>query len=220
MSESNEDKITNSKNKEKKYNLVQTLMGDQNLININQQQNFSGSSKITENINKIDPKSNSNNNTTGGILIMNILKEMKAKILNNDFEEIKKLLKNSSSITQTTKNKLLNLSFTKYNLTNNRNQRKIILELINYGADLNNKLNFNEPNDKSKSNHASSIIYTIIKISPLIFSFLKGDYELYELLKTKVNFSVSNEENNNHNSSNFNNKNYMKCINGHIFCNN
>ena len=211
MSESSEDKNINTKNqnKEKKYNLVQTVMCDKNLININQQQNFFGPPKNPEkiNANKTNSKSNSNN-TSGNI---NIMQEMKTKILNNDFEEIKKLLKNSSSISQATKNKLLNLSFMKYNSTNNRNQRKIILELINHGADPNNKLFFEESNDKSKSNHSSSLINTNIKINPLIFCCLKGDYELYELLKTKVNLSTSNEENNNHNNNfpNNTNKNYF-----------
>ena len=184
MSESKEDKNTSSKNKpkEEKYNLVQSIMDEQNLINITQQQNYPTVSKSTQN------PSNNNNN-----LNMQIMKEMRTKILNNDYDSIKELLKNSPTITQLSKNHLLNLSFTKYNSTNNKNQRKIILELINYGADPNYKLNL-ESNEKNKSPTAITLNANI-KINPLIYCCIKGDYELYELLKNKVNLNLSSKDN-------------------------
>ena len=197
MSESKEDKNTSSKNqpKEKTYNLVQTLMDEQNLLNITNQQAYSSSDTS---ISSKSTKNNTNNN-----LNFQIMKEMRKKILSNDYDSIKELLKNSSTLTQQAKNQLLNLSFTKYNLTNNKNQRKIILELINYGADANHKLIF-EQNEKNKSSTVITL-NTNIKITPLIYSCLKGDYELYELLKNKVNLNCNSSPGDNSNI----NKNYF-----------
>ena len=188
MSESNEDKNTNinKQNNEEKFYLVKAIMDEQNLLN------------------------QQNSNSTKIIQIMN---DMKIKIDNNDYESIKKLLRESSIITLKSKNNLLNFSFNKYisknNIENNIEQRKIILELINHGADPNNNLNF-EINDKTKKNFIQSfLINANIKINPLIYCCLTGDYELFEILKNKVNLSTSNEENiNNHNNSNLN-KNYF-----------
>ena len=174
MSESKEDKNISSKNQKKEgYNLVQTVMHAHN------------------------PTKQNNN------LNMRVMEEMRSKISNNDYESIKELLENSPTLPHLTKNQLLNLSFTKYNLTNNKNQPKIILELINHGADPNYKLTF-EQNDKNKSSTAISL-NTNIKINPLIFCCIKGDYELYELLKNKMNlnYSLSPSDNTNINKNYF-----------------
>ena len=181
MSESNEDKNTNSKkqNNEQTYNLVQSIMDETK----NQQQH--------------------------NITIMQIMSDMKIKIDNDDYESIKKLLK-ESTITLQSKNNLLNISFNNYNSKNNIEQRKIILELINHGADPNHNLNF-EINDKTKKNFIQSfLISTNIKINPLIYCCLTGDYELFEILKNKVNLSANNEENTNNNNHNNNNNNSNK----------
>ena len=47
-----------------------------------------------------------------------------------------------------------------------------------------------------------------IKITPLIYCCIKGDFDLFELLKSKVNLSASNEENNQNNINHYN-KNYF-----------
>ena len=153
MSDSNENEKMNSKNltKDKSYNLLQTLMNEPKLKNINQQTNYINPLQNQQNVNinnNIKNQTNSKINSNNNIGNINIMQIMKTKISNNDYNSIKELLKNSN-ITQQAKNKLLYHSFRKYNLTNNRNQRKIIIELINHGADP-NKLNINETNDNTE----------------------------------------------------------------------
>ena len=190
MSNSNEDQNTTSKNidKEKSYNLVQTLIP--NVENINPSQNFINKLQKKQNINNITKKTtipsdqSTSKNNNGNI---NIMQEMITKITDNDFNSIKELLNNSSTLTQQAKNKLLKLSFLKYNLTNNRNQRKIINELINHGADANYKLEFVDANDKSKLNVSQLLSKSNIIINPLIYFCIKGDYELFDLIKNNFN---------------------------------
>ena len=210
MSESNEDKNINSKkqNNEQTFNLVKTILDEKNKLNKNQQPNFINPLHNQQNSNINKSKSNSNN-TNGSItrIQIQIMNDMKNKIDHNDYESIKKLLKESIFPLQS-KNVLLNLSFNKYNLINNIEQRKIILELINHGADPNHNLNF-EINDKTKNNFIQSfLINTNIKINPLLYCCLTGDYELFEILKNKVNLSTNNEENISNHSNNLN-KNYF-----------
>ena len=192
MSESKENKNTSSK---QSYNLVKTIMDAQKQENISLQQNnpVTATSNTSKSI-----QNNTNNN-----LNVRVMEEMRTKISNNDYNSIKELLKNSPTLPQLTKNRLLNLSFIKYNHTNNKNQPKIILELINHGADPNSKLTF-EQDDTNKSSTAISL-NTNIKINPLIYCCIKGDYELYELLKNKINLNYSPSPSDNTNI----NKNYF-----------
>jgi len=190
MSDLNAVQNDNSKNSPKKesFNLVQSIINDPTFI------------------------SNSLNNN-GNVSSIEIMKEMKSKISNNDYNSIKELLKNSSNLTLYSKNQLLNLSFSEYNKTNNKIQRKIIMELINYGADPNHKLKFDDSNDKNKSNKSNNQSYQLqnIRINPLTYCCLKGDYELYEMIKNKVNKSTVNEESSNmynHNTNSYS-KNYL-----------
>ena len=200
MNDSNIDKNLNSDpNKEKKYNLVQTIMNSQNLMNINKKQNDSSFLQIQQNINiskkninQADLKTNSSKNNSNFL----IMKEMKTKISNNDYTSIKELLKDSKLISQQSKNQLLSFSFSKYNAFNNKIQRKIILELINNGADPNHRLKFIDLNEKSKVNNSLTLPNLNIRINPLIFCCFKGDFDLYELLKNKLNLSTYNENNN------------------------
>ena len=209
MSESNEDKNNNSKKQnDEAFNLIQTIMGEKNLLNMDQQQNFINPQQNQQNSNINKKKSNSNN-TNGSSERIQIMNDMKKLIDNNDYESIKKILKESTMIILQSKNKLLNLSFNKYILKNNLEQRKIILELITHGADPNHNLNF-EIDDKTKKNFIQSfLINTNIKINPLIFCVLTGDYELFEILKNKVNLSTNNEDNNTERNNNNLNKNYF-----------
>ena len=220
MSDSNSDQNDNSKNSPKKesFNLVQTLIRDPAFINISSPQEYLAQSQTQQSTssdisNKTNSKSNSLNNS-GNFSSIEIMKEIKSKISNNDYNSIKELLKNSSNLlTLQSKNQLLNLSFSEYNKTNNKIQRKIIMELINYGADPNHKLKFDDSNDKNKSNKSNNQLYQLqnIRINPLIYCCFKGDYELYEMIKNKVNKSTVNEESSNmyiHNT-NYYSKNYL-----------
>ena len=208
MSNSNEDQNTTSKNtnKENNYKLIPDVINQSNLVNINQQQSYTIHLQNQLNL-SLKNNTSSQNNTKGNIIP--IMQEMQTKISNNDYKSIKELLKNSSTIKQSSKNQLLNLSFSKYNLTNNSNQKKIIMELINHGADANYKLQLLDTNEKSKSNNSQLLSNTSIKINPLIYCCLKGDYELFELIKNKVNLSTSNEESTNNHNNPIYNKNYM-----------
>ena len=208
MSDLNTDQNDNSKDskKEESFNLVESIMS-QNYSSQHTQQNTSNDVS-----NKTNSKSNSLNNS-GNSSSIEIMKEMKSKITNNDYNSIKELLKNSSNLTLQSKNQLLNLSFSEYNKTNNKNQRKIIVELINYGADPNHKLKLDDSIDKNKSNKSNNLSYLLqnIRINPLIYCCLKGDYELYEMIKNKVNKSTINEESSNilnHNPNSYS-KNYL-----------
>ena len=208
MSDLNTDQNDNSKDskKEESFNLVESIMS-QNYSSQHTQQNTSNDVS-----NKTNSKSNSLNNS-GNSSSIEIMKEMKSKITNNDYNSIKELLKNSSNLTLQSKNQLLNLSFSEYNKTNNKIQRKIIVELINYGADPNHKLKLDDSIDKNKSNKSNNQSYLLqnIRISPLIYCCLKGDYELYEMIKNKVNKSTINEESSNvlNHNPNFYSKNYL-----------
>ena len=190
MTDLNTDQNDNSKDskKEQSFNLVKTIMSQ----------------------NKTNSKLNSLNNI-GNCPTIEIMKEMKSKISNNDYNSIKELLKNSSNLSPQSKNNLLNFSFSEYNKTNNKNQRKIIVELINYGADPNYKLKLDDSIDKNKSNNQSYQLQNI-RINPLIYCCLKGDYELYEMIKNKVNKSTISEESSNiynHNPNFDYSKNYL-----------
>jgi len=202
MSNSIDNQNENSKdsNKEKRFNLVKSLINDPNLINNNQEK---GNLDQTQtNTTKINSKSN--------FSVVEIMKKIQSKIMNNDCNSIKDLMDNTSNLTQQSKNQLLNLSFQEYNRTSNKNQLKIIFELINHGADPNYKLKFDDSKDKNKSIN-SSYNFQNERINPLVYCCLKGDFELYEMIKHKVNKSTIYEENNNfsnHNSNSYS-KNYL-----------
>ena len=206
MSEKNLSKDKYSKNNEKEtsFNLVKTIMSNSNIKDINQSNNYTSHLQMPPNIilnqntNIVINSENNNNKGKNNIIIM---QDMKTKISDNNYIDIKELL-DSQNISQQAKNQLLNLSFTKLYLTNNNNQKKIIFELIEHGADPNHKLNF-DINEKNKSNNYS--IPKNIKLTPLIYCCIKGDYELFELIKNKIYLSTSNEENSTLNV----NKNYF-----------
>ena len=116
----------------------------------------------------------------------NIIKDMKAKISNNDCTAVKELL-DTQTIRQQTKNLLLIFSFQQLYLNNNNLQKKIIVELIKSGADPKFKFDINE---KNKMN---------IILTPLSYCCIKGDNELFdELIKNKINISIYDDENKNY----------------------
>ena len=178
---SNAEKSSKPEKKEQGFNLVKTLMNDLNIIDKNQPTNSHGQIN-TENNNNNKPKDNNS---------INILHDMKKKIDKHDYNAIKELL-DTQNITQKAKNQLLNLSFIQLYLTNNTSQKQIIFELIRHGADPNNKLNF-DISDKKKLNNNS--IPKDIKITPLIYCCIKGDYDLFELIKDKINLTPNNDKN-------------------------
>jgi predicted nucleotidyltransferase len=170
---SNKEKSAKSENKEQGYNLVQTLMDNFNMKDKNQPMDSRGQLN-SEN----KPKDNIN---------FNIMNDMIKKIDKHDYNALKELL-DTQNISKKSKNKLLNLSFTQLYLTNNNNQKQIILELIKHGADPNYKLQF-DISDKKKLNNYS--ISKDIVITPLIYCCIKGDYDFFELIKDKVNLSTT-----------------------------
>ena len=205
MSNINDSQNNNSKNtnQEKTFNLVQTLIKDPNLIYLNQQPNYMSHFQTQPNINiNKSVQLNYNNNFINNNDNISIMKEIRSKISKNDYSSVKELLKNSSNISLKAKNQLLNLSFSEYNSKNNRNQRRIILELINNGADPNYTLSLD---NKNKTNNSSNYM----KINLIIYCCLKGDIELYEIIKNKVNLSTIQENKSNININLYKNKNYL-----------
>ena len=180
--------------KELSYNLVKTIMDNSNLKEINPTSNYISQLQIPQEkkINSNGKLNSENNINKGKNNIIAIMKDMKTKISNNNLNAIKILL-DTQTITQQAKNQLLNFSFTQLYLYNNNIQKQIILELIEHGADSNYKLKF-DINEKNQTNNYS--IPKNIKLTPLIFCCIKGDYELFELIKNKINLSTNYEENN------------------------
>ena len=208
----NQNDNSKDENKEKGFNLIKSLINDPNFINIGQEKDSLNQPQTQTQTNtsnnistKINSKSNSLNNS-GNFSVVEIMKEMQSKIMNNDCNSIKDLLDNSPNLTPQSKNQLLNLSFQEYNKTSDKNQLQIIFELMNHGADPNYKLKFDDFNDNILNN--SSYNFQNIRINPLVYCCLKGDFELYEMIKHKVNKSTIYEENNNF--SNHNNNNYSQ----------
>ena len=205
MSDKNSSKDKSSKNegKETGYNLVQTIMNDKNTKDMNQPQNNRTNLPIPpyQNFNKnsngqISSESNNNKESYHDAFFM---QDMKIQIQKNSLDAIKKLLE-TKRISERTKNILLNVSFNQLYLTNSNIQKQIIVELIKHGANPEYKLNLSE--NKKSNNYP---IPTNIKLTPLIYCCIQGDYELFELIKNKLNLSTSNDEN----PLNKSNKNYF-----------
>ena len=192
---------TDKPSKEKSYNLVKTIMDNSNMKEINVTPNYISQLQIPQDKNlngKLNPENNINKGKNNIIAIM---KDMKTKISNNNLSAIKTLL-DTQTISQQSKNQLLNFSFIQLYLYNNNIQKQIIVEFIEHGADSNYKLKF-DINEKNITNNYS--IPKNIKLTPLIFCCIKGDYELFELIKNKINLSTNYEENNSYSI----NKNYF-----------
>ncbi len=201
---STQDKSFKTEEKETSYNLVETIMSNSGIKDKNQSLNCISHIQIPQNKNintnsQVNSENNIINKSKNNPII--IMQDMMTKISNNNYNAIKELL-DSQNISQQTKNKLLNFSFTKLYLTNNNIQKQIIVELIEHGADPNHKLQF-DINEKAKSNNYS--IPKNIKLTPLIYCCIKGDHELFELIKNKINLSTTYEENSLYNI----NKNYF-----------
>ena len=191
-----QDNSTKKTNKETSYNLVETIMSNPNIKNMNQSSNYINHIQISQNKNlnkSINNQANSDKSSInkGNNSPIVIMQDMKTKISNNDYNSIKELLNIHKDISQLTKNRLLNYSFSKLYTTSNSFQKRIIVELIEHGADPNHKLKF-DLNEKTKSNNF--YIPKNIDVTPLIYCCIKGDFELFELIKNKINLS-SNEEN-------------------------
>ena len=165
---STQDKSFKTEEKETSYNLVETIMSNSGIKDKNQSLNCISHIQIPQNKNintnsQVNSENNIINKSKNNPII--IMQDMMTKISNNNYIAIKELL-DSQNISQQTKNKLLNFSFTKLYLTNNNIQKQIIVELIEHGADPNHKLQF-DINEKAKSNNYS--IPKNIKLTPLIY---------------------------------------------------
>ena len=206
MSEKTSTQDISSKNEDKEtsYNLMNSIMKDSGIKDTNQPPNCLIHLQIPQNKNinannQLIPENKKDNKTKNNTIY--IMHDMQTKISNNNYDAIKELL-DSQNITQQIKNKLLNFSFTKLYLTNNNIQKQIIVELIEHGADPDRELKFGI-NEKGKSNNFT--IPNNIRLTPLIYCCIKGDYELFELIKNKINLSTIYEENSLYNI----NKNYF-----------
>ena len=193
-----QDNTSKKNNKENSYNLLETIMSNPNIKNMNQPSNYINQIQISQNKNINKSGNNQTNsdktlNNKGNFnAITTIMQDMKNKIANNDYNSIKELLNIYKDISQHTKNILFNFSFSKLYLTNNSAQKRIIVELLDHGVDPNLKLKL-DINDKNKLNN--HYIPKNIEFTPLIYCCVKGDYELFELIRNKICLSVTNEDN-------------------------
>ena len=220
MSENNEE---NQDNQPRGYNLVHSILNSQkNTQDNNIYYPVNNQEHSFNNLHK-DQQNNSSKNIT-----VSELQEMMTKIRNNDFTSFKKLLLKYSGMQHKSKNQLLNTSFSEFLKNNNENQKKIMMLLIENGADPNYKISVakNENNKNEKSNFQNNN-YNFdnrktknndMKISPIIYCLEKGDYELYEKIKDKINFlQNSNDQNKNYLfyllENNFNFENKYKILN-------
>ena len=204
--DSKQDKSSKTQEKETSYNLIKSIMSNPDVKETDQSPNYISHLQIphNKNINKNlnnQWTSENNPNNKGKNSAIVIMRDMKTLISNNKYEEIKELL-DSQNISHQTKNNLLNFSFNKLDLNNNNAQKGIILELMEHGADPDYKLQF-DISEKSKSS-SSSIPKNII-VTPLIYCCIKGDYELFDLIKDKIDLSSNYEENSTYSI----NKNYF-----------
>ena len=204
--DSKQDKSSKTQEKETSYNLIKSIMSNPDVKETDQSPNYISHLQIphNKNINKNlnnqwTSENNTNNKEKNNAIV--IMRDMKTLISNNKYEAIKELL-DSQKISHQTKNNLLNFSFNKLDLNNNNAQKGIILELMEHGADPDYKLQF-DISEKSKSGN-SSIPKNII-VTPLIYCCIKGDYELFDLIKDKINLSSNYEENSTYSI----NKNYF-----------
>ena len=215
MSENNEK---NTDNQSRGYNLVDSIL--------NSQKNAQDNNKFYQVNNQEHNLSQQNNNSKN--ITVSELQEMITKIKNNDFTSFKKLILKYSAMQYKSKNQLLNTSFSEFMKNNNENQKKIMMLLIEVGADPNCKISvIKNENNKTEKNNFQNNSYNIdnrkiknndTKISPIIYCLQKGDYELYEKIKEKTNFSQNlNDQNKNYLfyllENNFNFENKYKILN-------
>ena len=220
MSDNNDE---NSDNQPRGYNLVNSILNSQKNT---QDNNMNYSVNNQENNSNPRYKEQQNNNSKN-ITVLE-LQEMITKIKNNDFNSFKKLLLKYSGMQYKSKNQLLNTSFSEFMKNNNENQKKIMMLLIESGADPNYKISVvKNENNKNEKNNFQNNNYNFdnrksknndMKISPIIYCFQKGDYELYEKIKDKINISQNSKEQNKNYlfyllENNFNFENKYKILN-------
>lgn len=202
MSENKENK---TEGQPKGFNLLQSILTSKD--------------KIQTNNTTLNPVTQQNNNKS---TIVTDLRDMINKIKQNNFMEFKKIFNNSPPLAQGSLNLLFSTSFTEYIKNNNEEQKKIINLLLENKADPNFKFLY-EYNENKKSNKMLNNFNNDynelknkekIKLSLIMYCLLKGDNNLYELIKDKINYSTDSEENKNYlfyalegiNNSNIENK--------------
>ena len=128
--------------------------------------------------------------------LMQQLPKLKKSIEQNNPNQFKEIISSEEapSLNQNTINKLLNKSFINYNQGNSC-QKEIISFLLNYGANPNIKINFDihNLNQKIKEKDKNPLLNDI---TPLMYSCLKGDNDLFKILMNneKININLNDNE--------------------------
>ena len=112
-----------------------------------------------------------------------LMKQIFKSIEQNNSTQFKEIItsKDVPSLNQNTINSLLNQSFIMYN-QGNINQKEIISFLLNYGANPNIKINFNIHKDLNQKKKEKDKNPLLSNITPLMYSCLKGDIDLFNIL--------------------------------------
>ena len=128
--------------------------------------------------------------------LMQQLPKLKKSIEQNNPNQFKEIISSEEtpSLNPNTINKLLNKSFINYNQGNSC-QKEIISFLLNYGANPNIKINFDihNLNQKIKEKDKNPLLNDI---TPLMYSCLKGDNDLFKILMNneKININLNDNE--------------------------
>ena len=124
-----------------------------------------------------------------------LIKQIFSSIEQNNLSQFKEIITSNdfSSLNQNTINSLLKESFIMYN-QGNLSQKEIISFLLTYGANPNITINFNKhkENQKKKDKDKNPLL---INITPLMYSCLKGDIDLFNILINNQDINVNLNDN-------------------------
>ena len=112
-----------------------------------------------------------------------LMKQIFKSIEQNNPTQFKEIITSNvfPSLNQNTINSLLNQSFIMYN-QGYISQKEIISFLLNYGANPNIKINFNIHKDLNQKKKEKDKNPLLSNITPLMYSCLKGDIDLFNIL--------------------------------------
>ena len=128
--------------------------------------------------------------------IIELMKQIFKSIEQNNPTQFKEIITSNvfPSLNQNTINSLLNQSFIMYN-QGYISQKEIISFLLNYGANPNIKINFNIHKDLNQDKKEKDKNPLLSNITPLMYSCLKGDIDLFNILINNKDINLNLNDN-------------------------
>ena len=125
-----------------------------------------------------------------------LMKQIFKSIEQNNPTQFKEIITSNvfPSLNQNTINSLLNQSFIMYN-QGYISQKEIISFLLNYGANPNIKINFNIHKDLNQDKKEKDKNPLLSNITPLMYSCLKGDIDLFNILINNKDINLNLNDN-------------------------